>query len=257
MTTAVFKAEEPETIERANRFLVYVGLPEIATKAARYGYDTAEHALGWRLYGKATGIDRPFTHYLSAADQKVEAAGDAAKADIRALDEFENFWFPLVPTAIERFVEEGRREQVKDAFFAGLSQQPEGPLVVASVELFLTRFAALAKSEVPGAKAAHAALVKKGLGPEVVAATQAALARAKSVVVVAAPSVSEAEQQKATAAQRAAFEELSAWYADWAQTLRDRVGYHHAVRLGLRAPKGGRKPAAATSDDAEPVPHQA
>lgn len=252
--TSPFSSDERDRLLLHNRFLVNVADPAIAAKAARYGYDAAEHALGWRYQQKASGASRPFTHYLSRGEQVAAAAGDEARAELRALDEFENSWFPLVPYAIKRFVVKEKRELVETAFFANLKQQPEGPAVVGSVALFLTRLGELEKSGVQGAKEAHASLVKKGLSKALVKQTQDAIARARTLDVVAASiTVSEADQQEAAAVQREGFEEAEAWYADWAQTLRGKLGYHHEVRLGIRQNRGGNRKEVVEPEPAAPT----
>ncbi len=235
-------------LERANRFLLNVTEPAIASVAVRNGYTEDEHKLGWSLVGKAAGVGRPFAHYLSAAEQKLLAGNASMKATIKELDAFENLWFPRVRNAIRRFAAAEKRDALEKAFFDNLEQQVEGPGVVGSVSLLLERLEGLKTNQEPGAAAAYKALVDKGLTSEVLAATGTTLTQARNAAGQNAPRVTEAEQRAAAKAQLDAFAELKLWFIDWADALRPVMSYHQQVRLGLTQRKGGRKggPAEAT-----------
>lgn len=220
-------------------------------QAAAVGYDGDEHREGWDLHNKAVGTSRPFAHFLSATEQRLADDNNLIEVASAALDEFENTCFPRTRNAIRRFVEKDSREAVEEAFFTNLSQQPVGPLVIGSVETLLGRLAGLAKSDVVGADRAYAALVKKGLTKAVLKETKQLLAEAKMRDSIAPPPVSTATQLQAAAEQREALESLKLWYIDWADTLRGRLSYHDAVRLGLRKRKGGRRRSSAGRDEAQ------
>lgn len=247
---APFKAAERNRLLRINRLLVNVIDPVIARRAAKAGYDSLEHQEGWRLINVANGVSRPFAHFLSEADRHVAEQPDEVRADLKALDLFENTWLPRLPLAVERFVPQSRRAAVLDAVMKNLTQQPEGPAVVASVELLLARVESLATSDEPGLKAAHASLVKKGLTADVLTAIKATLARTTTVpgLPVIANAVPQSELDAAAAAQREAFEALELWYADWAETLRAVMTYHQNLKLGLTEARGGRRPVPSDPD---------
>lgn len=235
--TSPFNYQERAFLGRAQRFLVNVADQRIGRRAARSGYNAGEHQLGWQLLGKAAGMQRSFDHYLSAAEQQIALSdSDEVKGAIKELDDFENTWFVRSRNAIRRFVKD---EAVEQAFFDNLSQQPEGPNVVGSVELLLKRLEGLKSSGKPGAAKAYASLVNKGLDAATVSRMHNLIAQAKGLQGSLAPAVSEQEQQAAAQEQREAYDELKLWYIDWADTLRDKLDYHAAVRLGLRKVRGG------------------
>ena len=117
-----------------------------------------------------------------------------------------------------------------------MSQQPEGPLVVGSVEKFLARLAGLKTNSVEGARASYDALVKKGLTEEVQQQMAALVTEAKQEAAAAPPPpAAAAEVAAATKSQQEAFEQVNLWYQDWAETLRGELPYHEALRLGIIA----------------------
>lgn len=234
-------AVERAKMTRAQRLLLNITDPAFAPKAAKAGYDEEEHAEGWRLFDLAAGRTRPFHHFLGAELRRA-LAGGAAKAAERyhELDAFENAWFPRARNAIRRFVEATHRVAVETAFFADLQQQPEGPGVVGSVDALLKRLEGLRDSDAPGAAAAWRSLVKKGLTDEARARAAALVAEAKAAARPADDGPDEAQIRRDGEAQVAAFEALSLWFNDWADTLRPHFDYHGQVRLGLTRHKGGR-----------------
>ena len=245
-------SRERKFLGKCQRFLLHVGSPRIAAKASQVGYDETEHKLGWRLLREASGMDRPFSHYLSAAELSVASSdSERIRNVIHALDQFENVWFPRARNAIRRFVDKEHREAVELAFFDGLEQQPEGPAVVGSVEKLLERVKALSSSDKAGAKDAFKALQKKGFDDATVAHMQALIADARALSPAAPPSVPTAEQEEADQKQRAAFEQLKLWYLDWADTLRTELTYQEQLKLGLRKQRGGRRGSAEASTDDE------
>jgi len=241
-------ASERELLELVQRFLVNVSAPDIAPVALALAYDGAEHAEGWRLFGLAAGTSRPLEHSISAAQRVIAMSGDEQRLGFRRLDEFENRWFPRTEAALRRFVDAKHREAAVTGFFADMPQQAEGPLVVGSVEKFLARFAQLAGSSAPGAAAAHASLARRGLDADTLGAIAALVTKLKAQPAAACEAVSEQQRQDSAICQRAALDPLRLWYRDWAETFRGTVGYHVAVRLGIREVKGGRPRAAAPAE---------
>lgn len=118
-----------------------------------------------------------------------------------------------------------------------LTQQPLGPKVVDSVDLFLTRWAGFLV--LPGLQG-NAALVKALAGRGL---TEAAIA----------DMVPEADLRAADAEQLAAFVRLQKWYALWVGVLRQSLDYHMRIRLGTSEVKGGRKAGSADPGDGGPT----
>lgn len=234
-------ADEKARLARAHRLLLSITEPAFAGKAAAAGYDAEEHAEGWRLYELAAGRGRPFHHFLRAELRQALGGGEEAAARFRALDAFENTWFPRVRNAIRRFVPATHRDAVEAAFFADLRQEPEGPAVVGSVDGLLRRLEGLRHSDAPGAADAWRSLVKKGLSDEARAQAAALVAAAKAAGAPADDAPDAAQIRRDGEAQRAAFEALTLWFNDWAETLRPSFDYHAQVRLGLTRRKGGRR----------------
>jgi hypothetical protein len=182
-TTTIETADEKALLLRVQRFVLNVVERGIAGKAARIGYDAAEHALGCGLLRDASGLDRPFPHYLSSAEIALSSSDERTRAAVRELDVFENTWFPRVRNAIRRFVPEGRAALVEQAFFDGLEQQPEGVTVIVSVEKLVERLKGLRASKEPGAQDAYAALEKKGLHDDALARVGAIVTEIRTLAV--------------------------------------------------------------------------
>lgn len=239
-------------VSDAQRLLVGVASPEIAVLVLQVGYDPEEHAEGWRLWHIAAGTDRPLDHYLDVQSRRVAAAEDETqKGRFRLLDGFENTWFPRTRTAIRRYIPRDRREAFEAAFFHEMPRQPEGPLVVGSVEKYLGRLAGLRDGD-EHARAVYAALAKKGLTDELLAGIRATLDACQRQGVPPAPPINEAEVAAAAERQVIALADLRAWYTDWVTTFRQVLGYHHLARLGLVSPpkrsSGGREDDGTDSD---------
>ncbi len=235
-------AETREKLTRFQRFLVNVTEDDVAPIAAQHGYDAVEHREGWLLWETAAGTRRPFDHFLAAELRRATVGAESATlARIRALDTFENTWFPRVRSGIRRFIEPAQCEAFERAFFADMPQQPEGPAVVASVDRLLGRLESLRQSDVPGAADLWRSLQKKGLTGEALAQTAALVAAAKAGAVAEAPAPDAEQIRRDGEAQAAAFDKLVLWFNDWAETLRPALSYHQQVRLGLRRRKGGPK----------------
>lgn len=247
-TPVTLSGEQRDRLDKVQKLLSSITDPRIAPVAAGLGYDDEEHARGWLLWEAATGYKRPFSHALMLVGIE-PAAGPGVVWT--GLDRFENKWVPRSRNAIRRFVPAEHRDQVLKAFFLDLQQQPEGPLVVGSVSLFLERIEGLRTSEVPGATDAWKSLVKKGLDDNEVTRINGLLAQARQAPKPAPVPDPTAVLAVDGQAQLAAYDALNLWYIDWADALRDELPYHDRLRLGVSEVKGG--PKAKTADDAEPV----
>jgi transcriptional regulator GlxA family with amidase domain len=58
-------------LQRARRLLIELSRPGIADLVARLGYNSREHALGWRAMAVASGLEVPFHYHLSEADRRL------------------------------------------------------------------------------------------------------------------------------------------------------------------------------------------
>lgn len=241
-----YSSTERSLLVQIGRFLVHVADHKIAQKAAKAGYDSEEHSIGWRLYNVASGANVPLETLVSQATHQMLTSTDTVRLAIRELDTFENLWFPRVTATLKRFIAPEHKEAFLNAFFDRLTQQPEGPGVINSVSTFVDRVEALVQSQVPGAKEARRALAKRGLSAESIRHVRKLLDSARATPAQACDG--EAERTDSLRKRREAFDELKLWYRDWATSLRDELGYHDQLRLGLRKNKGGH---GASVDDAE------
>ncbi len=233
-------ARQRARLTRIQRFLTGITAVRAGRKAAAAGYDDAEHQEGWALWQKAAGVDRTFAHFVALSAPAGALAEDEARRRFASLDAFENTWFPRVRTAIRRFVAPDRVVQFEEAFFTGLSQQPEGPLVVGSVTKLLERLEGMRQSDVPGAPDAYAALQKKGLTADALAQVKATLQQVRSLQAPPVPVIDPVEIERGARSQIEAYEKLNLWFNDWATTLRPVLSYHESIRCGLLSRRAGR-----------------
>jgi hypothetical protein len=250
ITPTALGAEDWALIEKANTFLFHV--QAYAARARLHGYDDEEHAYGIALVAKASGRDRPLSHWIEEGKQvgeSVQFTGEQLRL-LQEIDAFENAWFPRVRGILQRALPAERYEPFHAAFFKDLKQQPLGPAVVDSVSTLLDRFDALAKSDEPGAKEAHKLGVKRGLTKDKVADTRALLQKAKKNVTVAPKAaISAGDLAQAKKEQLTAVAELRRWYNDWGATFRTVFGQRVLIRLGLATLK--RSPADGDDEDEE------
>lgn len=258
VTPTALGAEDWALIEKVNTFLFHI--QAYAARARLHGYDDEEHEHGKALVARASGRDRPLSHWIEEGRQ----AGDPAQLTaeqlrlLQELDAFENAWFPRIRGILQRAVPAQKFERFQAAFFKDLKQQPLSPAVIDSVSTLLDRFEALAESTEPGAKEAHKLGVKRGLTGEKLTDLRALLQKARKNVATAAPkaSISAQELADARADQLAAVGELRRWYNDWAATFRTVFGPRVLIRLGLatlkRSPKEEGEDPATGEEAAEP-----
>ncbi len=230
----LFDRKEHEALEKAQRLLVMVLAPNIAPHVAALGYDDVEHDTGWDLYRKAVGMNRTFSDSLEETRfSKLFNGSPDQNQRIKLIDQFENKWFPRTKNALSRYVSEENREEVVSAFFLNLSQQPEGPQVIASVETYLNRLKDLRSSSTPGVQDAYQSLVKKGLTEVEQSNMRKLLTEAQQAPTMPKTPLTQEEREKAQQAQREAFEQLKLWYKDWADIFRDELPFQLRLRLGV------------------------
>jgi hypothetical protein len=242
---------DQQALGTAMVFLVNVAKPTLAKIAQQQGYNHAEHTEGWRLYRAATGEEQSLSVVFGKATAPV---GDASAfmPTLRAIDAFENLWFPRTRAIIQRVVDEEHRERFEAAFFHDLSQQPLGPAVIGSVSTYLIRLVALETSDEPGARKVRDTLRNRGLTDAVVAGMKAQIAS----MTVLSPEASTAAPDpkalaKARAEQKRAVMALRAWYNDWATTLRTAYNRRQLIQLGFAS--AAQKRDDAPDDPAPPV----
>ncbi|HEU4406428.1 MAG TPA: hypothetical protein VFS43_14280 [Polyangiaceae bacterium] len=224
-------------LETSAKFLVGVHTPKRFKLVRKAGYTQQEHELGWALYAKAAGQDRPLDQYIDEVDESDEATATAEQmARLRELDGFENLWFPRTKAIIRRVVPPEERERFVAIFFANLDQQPLGPLVVGSVSAFLSRVEGLTSSTLKGASEVRETLRQRGLTDAKIARVRAVLAQVRTPSV-GAPSQGSDRRLDAGRRQQKALATLRDWFNDWATTLRPVLSLRDRVALGLTARK--------------------
>ena len=226
----------------------------LAARVRPLGYDDEEHEHGKKLHAKASGRDRPLSHWIAESAISGEPSQFTAEQMrlLQEVDAFENTRFPRIRGIFQRAIPADLHETFTAAFFKDLSQQPLGPTVLDSVSTLLTRFGELKESDHPGARQAYALGVKRGLTEQKVKEMQALVERARTSLPKAPVKlgVSADELARAQREQMEAIDELRRWYNDWATTFRTAFGTRILVRLGLATLKrgdGGEKPGSGTS----------
>lgn len=235
--------EDRELISKANALLVGLGDPILARRAAAAGFDEEESEEGWRLHDDSAARHRSFNLNLAVAHVVAPEQVKVQAGRLGRIDVFENQHFPQTRTTIRRFVPAAELAAVEEAFWLDLSQQPLGPKVVNSVDLFLVRLGELETRPEPWAGKIIRSLEKKGLTrlERTKMAEEVAEARRLSPAA-AAPADLAAQVEAANAVQVTALADLRLWYNDVTQNLRNKLGYHDRLRLGLVTP-GERAPA--------------
>ncbi|HEX2878462.1 MAG TPA: hypothetical protein VHO25_02885 [Polyangiaceae bacterium] len=184
---------------RVLRFLIGLRNPRIAGALAGYGF-TAKH------------LQEGFARLEALVGTRLDAL-EAAKDPgvLRALDEFENTWFPVARVTLEAHYPE-----VAAVLFRNLTQQ-SGPAVMVSVNTFLKRIAQMESGEGGFGKAgvaARAVLCERGLTPDKVEQVQKLVDQLATLAVETPP------QGPSIAEQQEAEERLWAWYLEWSGIAR-------------------------------------
>lgn len=253
VTPTTLGAEDWALIEKVNTFLFHI--QPHAARARLHGYDDQEHEHGNVLVARASGRDRPLSHWIEEgkqADQPMQLTAEQLQL-LQEIDMFENMWFPRIRGILQRAIPAEGFERFHGAFFKDLKQQPLGPAVIDSVSTLLDRFEALAKSAEPGATEAFKLGTKRGLAAEKIAEMRALIQKARKNVTAAAPKapISPQTLAKAREEQLAALAELRRWYNDWAATFRTVFGTRMLIRLGLATLKRPAKEDAQDNTGAE------
>ena len=158
--------------QRALQLLLGLRHAQVAAALADYGFTDEDLQEGWELL-QAFGRVRVDT-----------AVPSADLETVRALDEWENQWFPLVDAALLR-----RFPAAHAALFLNL-HQTAGPEVALLVHLFVDRIDAMSGGKSAcGAEGVEAVkwLAKRGLKPEVLRQARDLLAELRRVADSAVP----------------------------------------------------------------------
>jgi hypothetical protein len=245
-------ADDHDLIDRASKFLVGVQNPTYLRKVRKEGYTPAEHALGWGLWKKAAGADRPLDHWLGEPEPEVTGDGVYQLAILRELEVFETTWQPRVRALVERVVAEAEQDAMIARLFDGLAPEPLSPAIVARVRTFLDRLDELGTE---GTETLAEKLLERGLTPATVKSVRGLCAEAEGGSPRPASGEARAAGpspeviRAAHEAQLTGVKELRRWFNDWATMLRTVLGPREQLRLGLqmsktRGPNAPKSPAA-------------
>jgi hypothetical protein len=253
ITPTVLGSEDWAFLQKVSTFLFHI--QTYAGRAKLHGYTDEEHELGKSLHAKASGRDRPLSHWIAEekhAGQPVQFTAEQMRL-LQEIDAFENTWFPRIRGILQRAIPEESLAAFVGAFFKDLSQQPLGPGVLDSVSALLDRFESLAKSQEPGAKEAFALGTRRGLTKGKIAQVRLLIEMARKGMPDALPkaTISAAELAKAKEEQLAAVRMLRRWYNDWAATFRTVFGPRVLIRLGLATMKRSQKDAGGNEEEDE------
>jgi hypothetical protein len=195
----------------------------VALALSEFGFKQADMQEGWALI-----------HALGKGRLLVARPAPLGGAEtLRALDAWENRWFPIAHAALGR-----RFPAVAALFFLNLTQT-EGPGVAISVRVFVDRYDELAAgSERYGADASRAAdlLRQRGLTAAVVDEAKALYASLTHVAEAPESLELEAQQQALSRAEAA----MWAWYLEWSKIARVAIKQRSLLRqLGFLATRRG------------------
>lgn len=226
-------SKDQSLLAKALRFLVNVQKPAYARIAQAHGYNGKEHTEGWHLHRAASGESQALAVVFGMATAQ-PALDDAQMPTLRAIDAFENLWFPRTRAIIQRVVPAEHAERFEASFFHELSQQPLGPEVITSVSTYVARLEALETSKEVGAHEVRETLRQRGLTREAVNTVKAQIASLRTLMPATAVKPVDANAvANARAEQRDALTKLRAWYNDWAAMLRPVYSRRQLLTLGL------------------------
>ena len=229
-----FTRDEERRMERIQKMLVGVKHPNILKRVVPHGYNDEENEYGWKKWREAVAADQSLGFSLSLVTTlDLFSSTSEVVLWIKELDQFENRWFPRTRNAIRRFVPRDRREAFEEAFFQDMAQQPEGPLVVGSVEKFLARLEDLKTSKEPGAKEVYNSLEQKGLTAELQQTMNGLIKKIQRLPPLPQTKLTDKEIEENQRLRREAYEDLNLWYIDWATVFRDVLDYNQLLKLGL------------------------
>jgi hypothetical protein len=195
--------------ERVLKLLLGLRNARVAEALRQYGFTENDLAEGWRRL-----------EALTSGRLQVRGAVKQDPALLGRLDEWENRWFPIASATLR-----GRFPAVHEWLFLNLSQT-EGPAVVISVGVFVTRINAMAAEPSLGASGAQARelLSARGLTTDTVLAAQNLL-KALGTAEPAPLSVPLDAQ-----AQEAVEGAMWAWYLEWGEIARVAVSERNLLR---------------------------
>jgi hypothetical protein len=221
-----------DKLARILTFLYALKDVRIRRALGKHGLDAAELAWAWE-------------QLLLVARGRPEAAlgvpADSVAQALRALDEWENHWFPIARAALGR-----NFPDVAQEVFYNLAQA-EGRDVILTVSTLLARVEDLHAAAPGSAKAKAAELLdRRGLGAKERASAHELLATIRSLELPVAEPLPEGDDEDQLAG-------LWAWYREWADIARVAVRRKELrIRLGVSSPAAS----SPSKSGAEPEPER-
>jgi hypothetical protein len=220
--------------QRVLQFLLALSERRIAVALKVRGFKPSDLDEGWALLRALGYVD------LDALPDPEEPAQDT----LRAIDAWENEWFPIADATLGR-----RFPAARDWLFRNLAQT-RGQQVVLGVAVLLERLDKMPKDEADGGLgavgvAARELLSQRGLDAAVVAEARGLVQKLLSVPEL---STASARQQEDAAREKAGLD-LWAWYLEWSRIARQSITQRALLRkMGFLKPNG----APEDPDDAPP-----
>lgn len=190
--------------------------PRVNPPLAAAGYTDADVEEGWTLLKQA-----------GTARKMQQAPPRLTPRTREQLDEFENYWFPVVSASLKR-----RYPEVHAEVFQNLGQE-EGVEVAMNVSVFLDRIKQI--SQRPNGQEVMALLETRGLTP-------AAIAEAEGLIkdFIKVQPKSDVDLGALKRAHEQAVDTMWDWYLEWSTIARTVVSNRRHLRmLGFLSPSGG------------------
>lgn len=184
---------------------------KIAKALAKHGFTSDEYAKGWTLFKNAVGASFAFAEIQpNLAEQSL---------DLKALDEWENKWFPIISATLE-----ANFPELYTRIFSNLTQT-DGVWLIPSVELLLERLATLVDDDASQEdKDAHELLIKRGLTSDVVNEAKQLITKLKTLDEDEDDGDADAgdasDEDAAKAAKKDAEDAMWAYYKEWSAIAR-------------------------------------
>lgn len=197
---------------RVLQFLMGLRNAQVAAALSVHGFKNEDLAEGWSKMAA-----------LTAGRLEIPPPRTADESALSALDKWENKWFPIASASLR-----SRFPEVHAAVFLNLPQT-QGPELIISVSIFLSRLEDLKSSET--GKQALLLLEKRGMVEAVLDEAKALLKKLETMETrrPAPPAVSPAEEARREA-------ELWNWYLEWSEIARTVISDRRQLRaLGFFA----------------------
>lgn len=181
--------------------------PRVFGSLAGAGYSDGDIEEGWELLHKA-GTARKTQRDLPPLEPRAR----------EELDQFENYWFPLVSASLKR-----RHPEVHEQVFLNLSQK-DGAEVAMNVSIFLERIQTAAKG--PEGPAVMSLLNERGFTQDVIESGEQLVKDFRTVLPIDSMDLEKVRERHA-----AAVDELWDWYLEWSTIARTIITNRRHLRL--------------------------